>query len=160
VADAAIVALKIGEAHPHHKCQTSVDEELFDVIPADVASDVAFLAMDFDYHGRPDLSRQLTERMAAALGDRGMLHLLDFYIGLRPVAIRVSSGDTMVPLPSVKTGRFVQVSGARRSTFSFSMMVNALLLQGIPDLVASDTVPTRKQVVHFLTRVTRAPSVR
>ena len=45
----------------------------------DVASDVAFLAMDFDYHGRPDLSRQFTERMAAALGDRGMLHLLDFY---------------------------------------------------------------------------------
>jgi aminoglycoside phosphotransferase family enzyme/predicted kinase len=45
----------------------------------DVACDVAFLAMDFDYHGRPDLSRQFTQRMAAALGDRGMLRLMDFY---------------------------------------------------------------------------------
>ena len=45
----------------------------------DVANDVAFLAMDFDYHGRPDLSHQFTERMVAALGDRGMLRLMDFY---------------------------------------------------------------------------------
>ena len=45
----------------------------------DVANDIAFLAMDFDYHGRPDLSHQFTERMVAALGDRGMLRLMDFY---------------------------------------------------------------------------------
>ena len=35
--------------------------------------------MDFDYQGRPDLSQQFTERMVAALGDRGMLRLMDFY---------------------------------------------------------------------------------
>jgi uncharacterized protein len=45
----------------------------------DVASDVAFLAMDFDFHGCPDLSRQLIERMAVALSDRGMRRLIDFY---------------------------------------------------------------------------------
>ena len=28
----------------------------------DVASDIAFLAMDFDYHGCPDISQQFTER--------------------------------------------------------------------------------------------------
>jgi aminoglycoside phosphotransferase family enzyme len=45
----------------------------------DVASDVAFLAMDFDHHDRPDLSRQITSRMANSLRDTGMLGLMDFY---------------------------------------------------------------------------------
>ncbi len=45
----------------------------------DVASDVAFLAMDFDHHDRPDLSRQITSRIANSLRDTGMLRLMDFY---------------------------------------------------------------------------------
>jgi uncharacterized protein len=45
----------------------------------DVANDVAFLAMDLDFHGRPDLSRQFTARMMDALNDRGMPCLMDFY---------------------------------------------------------------------------------
>ena len=45
----------------------------------DVANDIAFLAMDFDYHGRPDLSRYFIARLADALGDCGMLGLTDFY---------------------------------------------------------------------------------
>jgi aminoglycoside phosphotransferase family enzyme/predicted kinase len=45
----------------------------------DVANDVAFLAMDFDFHDRPDLARYFTTRMAAALHDPGLLRLLDFY---------------------------------------------------------------------------------
>lgn len=45
----------------------------------DVANDAAFLAMDFDFHERPDLSRHFAARMATMLGDPGMLRLLDFY---------------------------------------------------------------------------------
>jgi uncharacterized protein len=45
----------------------------------DVANDVAFLAMDFDYHARPDLCRYFTAKIAEALGDRRMLRLMDFY---------------------------------------------------------------------------------
>jgi aminoglycoside phosphotransferase family enzyme/predicted kinase len=45
----------------------------------DVANDIAFLAMDLDYHGRPDLSRQFASRMGEALNDRRMLLLTDFY---------------------------------------------------------------------------------
>ena len=45
----------------------------------DVANDAAFLAMDFDFHGRADLSRDFTARLAAVLGDPGLLRLLDFY---------------------------------------------------------------------------------
>jgi aminoglycoside phosphotransferase family enzyme/predicted kinase len=45
----------------------------------DVANDIAFLAMDFDYHGRSDLSRYFIARLADALGDSGMLGLMDVY---------------------------------------------------------------------------------
>jgi aminoglycoside phosphotransferase family enzyme len=44
----------------------------------DVANDVAFLAMDFDHYGRPDLSWEIAARMAAALRDSEMLCLMDF----------------------------------------------------------------------------------
>lgn len=45
----------------------------------DVASDAAFLAMDLDFHGRPDLACHFVDRLAAALADPGMLWLMDFY---------------------------------------------------------------------------------
>ncbi len=45
----------------------------------DVANDIAFLAMDLDYHGRPDLARYFVRQMAGALGDAGMERLIDFY---------------------------------------------------------------------------------
>jgi uncharacterized protein len=45
----------------------------------DVASDVAFLAMDFDHYQRPDLSWEIATRSAAALRDSEILRLMDFY---------------------------------------------------------------------------------
>lgn len=45
----------------------------------DVASDVAFLAMDLDYHGRPDLARFIVTRLAGLLGDPGLAGPMDFY---------------------------------------------------------------------------------
>ena len=45
----------------------------------DVASDVAFLAMDLDYQGRPDLGQVFVRQMAAALDDPDVLALADFY---------------------------------------------------------------------------------
>jgi aminoglycoside phosphotransferase family enzyme len=45
----------------------------------DVASDVAFLAMDLDFHGRPDLAEHFMEKFVAASGDRGLATVLNFY---------------------------------------------------------------------------------
>ncbi|HEY5705953.1 MAG TPA: AAA family ATPase [Terrimicrobiaceae bacterium] len=45
----------------------------------DHASDIAFLAMDFDYQGRRDLSRYFAKQMADALCDQGILELMNFY---------------------------------------------------------------------------------
>ena len=45
----------------------------------DVASDLAFLAMDLDFHGRSDLSERLVESYIAGSGDRGVREVLNFY---------------------------------------------------------------------------------
>jgi predicted kinase len=45
----------------------------------DVASEVAFLAMDLDYHGQQDLSRYFVERFVELSGDKDLLKVLDFY---------------------------------------------------------------------------------
>lgn len=45
----------------------------------DVASDAAFLAMDFDFHGRPDLARHFARGLSRALRDPALRRLLDFY---------------------------------------------------------------------------------
>ena len=45
----------------------------------DVASDVAFLAMDLDFHGLPDLSAYFIEQFCKAAGDTTLLPMLNFY---------------------------------------------------------------------------------
>jgi aminoglycoside phosphotransferase family enzyme len=45
----------------------------------DVAADVAFLAMDLDFHGLTEFSRHFTEHFAAVASDTELFKLLDFY---------------------------------------------------------------------------------
>ena len=45
----------------------------------DVAVDLAFLTMDLDFNGRPDLSRRFIESYVAASGDVELTRLLEFY---------------------------------------------------------------------------------
>ncbi|MBI2935145.1 MAG: AAA family ATPase [Chloroflexi bacterium] len=45
----------------------------------DVASEIAFLAMDMDRYDRPDLSDSMVNNYVTAAGDPGLLELLDFY---------------------------------------------------------------------------------
>lgn len=45
----------------------------------DVASELAFLAMDLDFYGRYDLSRRLVTRYVKLSGDRDLVKLIDFY---------------------------------------------------------------------------------
>lgn len=46
---------------------------------SDVASDVAFLVMDLESRGRPDLARAFVNRYASASGDEGLREIVDFY---------------------------------------------------------------------------------
>ena len=45
---------------------------------SDVTEDIAFLAMDLDFNGRPDLSRAFVEAYVRKSGDDGVFDLLDF----------------------------------------------------------------------------------
>jgi len=45
----------------------------------DVAADIAFLAMDLDYHGREDLSEHLISAYIGESGDYELMGVLDFY---------------------------------------------------------------------------------
>lgn len=45
----------------------------------DVASEIAFLCMDLDFHGHPKLSNQFAGAYVEASGDKELLKLLDFY---------------------------------------------------------------------------------
>jgi aminoglycoside phosphotransferase family enzyme/predicted kinase len=75
-----------GDLHLEHIHLTSRALNIYDCIEfndrlryVDVASDLAFLAMDLDFKNRPDLSREFVARMSASLDDPGMLRLMDFY---------------------------------------------------------------------------------
>jgi len=45
----------------------------------DIAADIAFLAMDLDYHGREDLAEHLVQTYIKKSGDQALLKVLDFY---------------------------------------------------------------------------------
>ncbi len=45
----------------------------------DIANDIAFLAMDLDRYGRPDLAYYIVERFASLMNDGGLKPLMDFY---------------------------------------------------------------------------------
>jgi aminoglycoside phosphotransferase family enzyme/predicted kinase len=75
-----------GDLHLDHVHLGPDELSIFDCIEfndrfryIDVASDVAFLAMDLDFHGRPDLARHLVARIADMMRDRGLGALTDFY---------------------------------------------------------------------------------
>jgi aminoglycoside phosphotransferase family enzyme/predicted kinase len=75
-----------GDLHLDHIHLTPAQLSIYDCIEfndrfryLDVASDIAFLAMDFDFQGRWDLSQYFTNRMADSLNDHGLRKLMDFY---------------------------------------------------------------------------------
>ncbi|MGL1931142.1 MAG: hypothetical protein OCC45_05225 [Desulfotalea sp.] len=62
------------------------DVQIFDCIEfnerfrySDVAADIAFLAMDLDYHGRSDLGQYFVEKYVAESNDKSLLNVLVFY---------------------------------------------------------------------------------
>lgn len=66
----------------------------------DVASDIAFLAMDLDMHERPDLARYVVDALATALDDPDMRLLIDFYKSYRAhVRAKVESFQDASSLP-------------------------------------------------------------
>ncbi len=75
-----------GDLYSANICFDGAKVHIFDCIEfnqrfryCDVASDVAFLAMDLDSHGLVDLSRYFIERFVARSGDTRLVEMLNFY---------------------------------------------------------------------------------
>jgi len=75
-----------GDLHLDHIHLTPEATTIFDCIEfndrfrfIDVANDLAFLAMDFDFKGRRDLGNLLLRNAAREFGDDGMLKVANFY---------------------------------------------------------------------------------
>ncbi len=75
-----------GDLRLEHIHLTEKNVNIFDCIEfndklryIDVASEIAFLAMDLDFHGRCDLSKYFTDKMSDSLDDPDLLNLIDFY---------------------------------------------------------------------------------
>ncbi len=75
-----------GDLHLDHIHLTPEATTIFDCIEfndrfrfIDIANDLAFLAMDFDFEGRSDLGNLLLRNAACEFQDAGMLKLADFY---------------------------------------------------------------------------------
>src|SRR5207248_1272149 len=75
-----------GDLHLDHIHLTPESTTIFDCIEfndrfrfIDIANDLAFLAMDFDFEGRSDLGNLLLQTAAREFGDPEMLDVSDFY---------------------------------------------------------------------------------
>ncbi len=75
-----------GDLHLDHVHLTPEATTIFDCIEfndrfrfIDIANDLAFLAMDFDFEGRSDLGNLLLRNAAREFGDDGMLSVANFY---------------------------------------------------------------------------------
>src|SRR5262249_46078635 len=75
-----------GDLHAANICVEGRRFVLFDCLEfaprfrcADVAAEVAFLAMDLDYRARGDLARAFVDGYVSASGDQQLTGLLDFY---------------------------------------------------------------------------------
>ena len=75
-----------GDIHLENICLDDGAVHIFDCIEfnerfrcCDTAADIAFLLMDLDFHGRPDLSDEVLDEYIKRSGDHGLLNLIDFY---------------------------------------------------------------------------------
>jgi uncharacterized protein len=75
-----------GDLHSAHVCFTLNGICIYDCIEfndrfryGDVASEIAFLAMDLDNYGRDDLGKVFVDEYVSFSGDKELLKLLDFY---------------------------------------------------------------------------------
>ena len=75
-----------GDLHLDHVHITPEATTIFDCIEfndrfrfIDIANDLAFLAMDFDFEGKPELGTLFLRNAAGELGDAGLLKLANFY---------------------------------------------------------------------------------
>lgn len=85
----------------------------------DVASEVAFLAMDLDHYGRPDLSGSFIDAYIKESGDEEIRELLNFYKCYR-ACVRAKVGCFQYDDPYISTEEKEQILNNTRSYFKLA----------------------------------------
>ena len=109
-----------GDLHLDHVHLTPEATTIFDCIEfndrfrfIDIANDLAFLAMDFDFEGRSDLGNLFLRNAARESGDAGMLRIANFYKCYRAFvrgkveSIQATEKETTNPTGTSKNKRLV-----------------------------------------------------
>ena len=79
----------------------------------DQACDLAFLAMDLDFHGQPGLARLLADEFVKESGDEGLVDVLDFYKCYRAVVRAKIHGFAYDDQGASREHRFTDLARAR-----------------------------------------------
>lgn len=85
----------------------------------DVAADIAFLAMDLDYHGREDLGEHLIRVYVRESGDRELTEVLDFYRCYRAY-VRGKVDSFQLDDPTIPVEKKVEARGRAQKYFELS----------------------------------------
>jgi hypothetical protein len=106
-----------GDLHLEHICITE-PIRIFDCIEfndrfrySDTAADIAFLAMDLDFHGRRELSKVLMDAYVKFSGDKGASDMVNFYKVYRAyvrgkvISFRLDSDDPTIQQEALRTAQ-------------------------------------------------------
>jgi len=122
------------------------DVRIFDCIEfnprfscSDVASEIAFMAMDLDYWGRKDLADYFVERYVVHAGDTGLLRLLSFYKCYRAY-VRGKVASFVRNDPGIDAAGKADAGRIARKYFELSHRY-ALRLAAVPKLVVVMGLP-------------------
>jgi uncharacterized protein len=114
-----------GDLHAQHICFTN-GICIYDCIEfndrfryCDVASEIAFLAMDLDHYGRADLSRSFIDSYVELSRDSQIMELLKFYKGYRAY-VRGKVGCFKIDDPYISEKEKAQTLEATRSYFELA----------------------------------------
>ncbi len=115
-----------GDLHAAHICFGDNGICIYDCIEfndrfryCDVASEVAFLAMDLDHYGRADLSNGFIDAYVAKSGDAELKKLLNFYKCYRAY-VRGKVGSFQSDDPYISAGEKEKALAAARSYFKLA----------------------------------------
>ena len=158
-----------GDLHSEHICFDRT-LSIFDCIEfnaafrhCDVASDIAFLAMDLDYHGHPELAAHLVSRYAVHAGDPEVVRLLPFYCCYRAyvrgkVDSLTSAEEEVAPAERERAqrGAWRHFALAYRYTWAYSpCLVVVCGLSGTGKSAVAATLHTRTGFTHLNSDVVR-----
>ena len=160
-----------GDLHAGSICVAPRRLYLFDCIEfndrfrcADVAAEVAFLAMDLDHLGRADLGWAFVDAYVRHSGDQELLRLLDFYkcyrafIRGKVLGMRLLQSDTVVTEASHLLAQ-ARAYFDLASTYARPLAAPLLLvIMGLPatgKTTLARTVAARLGLVHVSSDVTR-----